>query len=499
MPGDRITDRQVTRYMTLRRTHTQEAAAAKVGISTRSGRRIEANPILPSQTPRRWWRSRSDPLAEVWESEIVPLLAANPGLLATTVLQYLQELHPGRFHGVLRTLLRRIRRWRALSGPAKEVFFPQAHAPGRMGLSDFTEAGELKVTVAGIPLEHRLYHFTFAFSGWEHAEVIEGGESFVALAHGLQNALWQAGGVPAEHRTDSLSAAFKNLQEEDDFTARYGELCRHYGMTPSRNNRGLAHENGTIEAANRHLKTALDQALMLRGHRDFDTLEAYRRFVRDLVARRNARLAKPFAIERAALRALPERRSADFIETEARVTRASAFTVRGILYSAPSRLIGHRLKIRLYHDRLDCYLGAGPVLTVPRGHPPPGKSRGRVIDYRHLLEGLKRKPQALKGLIFRDELFPGDAYRRAFEALEARLPARKACRLMVGLLELAAGQACEAELGAALTTLLEAGELPDLDQLRTRFRPRLAAPPAIEVPLPAIAAYDALLAAEPRL
>jgi hypothetical protein len=217
--------------------------------------------------------------------------------------------------------------------------------------------------------------------------VIVGGESFTALAHGLQNALWQAGGVPAEHRTDSLSAAFKNLQEQDDFTARYAELCRHYGMTPSRNNRGLAHENGSIEAANRHLKRALDQALMLRGHRDFDTLEAYGHFVRDVIARRNARLAKPFAVERAALRALPERRSADFVETEARVTRASAFTVRGVLYSAPSRLIGHRLKIRLYHDRLDCYLGASLVLSVPRGHPAPGKSRGRVIDYRHLLEG----------------------------------------------------------------------------------------------------------------
>ena len=498
MPGDRITDRQVTRYMTLRRTHTQEAAAAKIGISSRSGRRIEANPLLPSQKPRHRWRSRPDPLAEVWESEVVPLLVAHPGLLATTVLQHLQELHPGRFHGVLRTLQRRVRQWRALSGPAKEVFFPQAHAPGRMGLSDFTDAGELKVTIASIPLEHRLYHFVFAFSGWEHAEVIEGGESFVALAHGLQNALWQAGGVPAEHRTDSLSAAFKNLQEEDDFTARYGALCRHYGMTPSRNNCGLAHENGTIEAANRHLKTALDQALMLRGHRDFDTLEAYRRFVRDVVARRNARVAKPFAIEREALRALPERRSADFVETEARVTRASAFTVRGVLYTAPSRLIGHRLKIRLYHDRLDCYLGASLVLSVPRGHPPPGKSRGRMIDYRHLLEGLKRKPQALKGLIFRDELFPGDAYRRTWEALEARLPPRKACRLMVGLLELAAGQACEAELGSVLRAQLEAGELPDLDQLRTRFQPRLEAPPVIDVPLPAIAAYDALLTAGPR-
>lgn len=365
-----------------------------------------------------------------------------------------------------------------------------------MGLSDFTEAGELKVSVAGALLAHRLYHFTFAFSGWQHAEVIEGGESFVALAHGLQNALWQAGGVPAEHRTDSLSAAFKNLAEEDDFTSRYDALCRHYGMTASRNNRGLAHENGTIEAANRHLKTALDQALMLRGHRDFDTLEAYRRFVRDVVARRNARIAKPFALERQALRALPERRSADFVEAEARVTRASTFTVRGILYSAPSRLIGHRLKVRLYHDRLDCYLGASLALSVPRGHPPAGKSRGRVIDYRHLLDGLKRKPQAFKGVTFRDELFPSDAYRRTWEVLEARLPARQACRLMIGLLELAAGQACEGELGEVLETLMAAGKLPDLDELRSRFLPRSAAPPAIEVPLPAIAAYDALLGRE---
>ena len=165
MPGNRITDRQVTRYMTLRRTHLQEAAAVKAGISVRSARRVEAAPFLPSQKPRRWWRSRPDPLAEVWESEVVPLLAANPGLLATSVLQHLQERHPGRFHGVLRTLQRRIRLWRALSGPPKEVFFPQRHEPGRLGLSDFTEAGELAVTIARVPLVHRLYHFTLAFSG----------------------------------------------------------------------------------------------------------------------------------------------------------------------------------------------------------------------------------------------------------------------------------------------------------------------------------------------
>ena len=484
--------------MTLRRSHTQEVAAAKVGISTRTARRIEHGAVLPSRKPRRTWRTRPDPLVEVWASEVVPLLTAHPGMLATTVLQHLQDRHPGRFGvGVLRTLQRRIRHWRAVSGPPREVFFPQAHAPGRMALSDFTDAGELGVTVAGAPLAHRLYHFTLAFSGWEHAEVVEGGESFVALAHGLQNALWQAGGVPAEHRTDSLSAAFKNLQEEDDFTTRYGELCRHYGMTPTRNNRGLAHENGSVEAANRHLKTALDQALMLRGHRDFENLDAYRRFVRDVVARRNARLTKPFAVERAALRPLPERRAADFVETEARVTRASTFTVRGILYGAPSRLIGHRLKVRLHHDRLTCYLGASLVLSVPRGQAAPGKSRGRVIDYRHLIEGLRRKPQAFRGLAFRDALFPGEVYRRTREALDTRLPARRACRTMVGLLDLAARQACEAELATVLEALLARGELPELDALAARFEPRPQAPPSLDVPLPAIALYDALIGTEP--
>jgi hypothetical protein len=313
----------------------------------------------------------------------------------------------------------------------------------------------------------------------------------------LQNALWQAGGAPAEHRTDSLSAAFKNLQEEDDFTSRYGELCRHYGMTPTRNNRGMAHENGSVEVAHRHLKTALDQVLMLRGHRDFATLEGCRGFVREVVARRNARITRPFAAERAVLRPLPERRTADFVETEARVTRASTFTVRGILYSAPSRLIGHRLKIRLHHDRLDGYLGASLVLSVPRGHPAPGKSRGRVIDYRHLIEGLKRKPQAFKGLAFRDALFPGEVYRRTWEALEARLPVRRACRTMVGLLELAARQACEAELAAALEALLARGELPELEALVSRFEPRLQDPPSLDVPLLAVALYNALIGAEP--
>ena len=136
-----------------------------------------------------------------------------------------------------------------------------------MGLSDFTEMGDLAVTIAGTSLDHRLYHFRLAYSGFEHAHVILGGESYVALAEGLQNALWALGGAPLEHRSDSLSAAFRNLGQDtqDDLTRRYHELCAHYGMTPSRNNTGVAHENGSIESAHGHLKRVLEDALLLRA------------------------------------------------------------------------------------------------------------------------------------------------------------------------------------------------------------------------------------------
>ena len=494
MPGTRITDQQVSLYMNHRKHHSQTLAAAKAGISERSARRLEDAVTLPSQTLRRYWRSRTDPFAHVWDTEVVPLLKNAPTLMAITVLRKLQEDHPDHFSdGVLRTLQRHIRQWRALEGPPKEVFFPQTYAPGVRGLSDFTTMGELRITLAGVPFAHRLYHFVLAFSRWAHVEVIEGGESFEALAKGLQNALWQAGGAPQEHRTDSLSAAFKNLTDEADFTARYTALLAHYGMTGTRNNRGLSHENGSVESAHRYLKEALEQALLLRGHRDFEDRAAYEIFVREVVLRRNRRVAGAFRLEREQLQDLPTRRTTDFVEDEARVTRCGTFTVRTILYSAPSRLIGHRLKVRLYSDRLECYLSGALVLTLARGVPAPGLRRGRQLDYRHFIESLKRKPQAFKGLAFRDALFPRDAYRRMWEQLESKLTPRHACQTIVALLEMAARDGVEAVLAARLETLLAAGELPDIKQLREEFAPRTVELPQVIVELPAVSRYDALL------
>ena len=483
--------------MKIRKNKSQELAAAKAGISERSARRIESLATLPSQTPRRYWRSRADPFADVWDAEVVPLLKGAPKLMAVTLLRKLQDDHPERFSdGVLRTLQRHIRHWRALEGPAKEVFFPQDHAPGQRGLSDFTAMGELRITIASEPFAHILYHFVLAFSRWEHAEVVEGGESFEALSKGLQNALWQAGGSPQEHRSDSLSAAFKNLAQEEDFTARYTALLDHYGMAGTRNNRGLSHENGSVEASHRYLKEAIEQALLLRGHRDFEDRASYEGFVREAVMRRNRRNAAAFRIEREQLQDLPERRTTDFVEQEARVTRCSTFTVRGVLYSAPSRLIGHRLKVRLYSDRLECFLSGALVLTLARGRRSPINGRGRMIDYRHFVDALKRKPQAFKGLVFRDELFPREAYRRMWEQLECRLPQRQACQTIVALLEMAARDGVEGVLAERLQALLAAGELPDVKRLREEFAPRKVELPLITVEMPLARVYDALLPSE---
>jgi transposase InsO family protein len=481
--------------MKSRQTHAPTVAAAKAGFSTATAYRIEADPQLPSQKTRPRERRRPDPLAGVWEGEIVPMLEAAPGVRAIAIFEEISRRHPELAMGVRRTLERRVANWRALNGPSRDVIFRQEHPPGRMGLSDFTDMNGLGVTIAGVPLLHRLYHFRLAFSGFAHAHVVLGGESFVALAEGLQNALWALGGVPEQHRSDSLSAAFRNLDRNaaDDLTRRYDELCAHYGMTPTRNNPGVSHENGSIESAHGHLKKVLTDELLLRGSRDFEDLAAYRRFVDEVVGRRNARNRKSIEIERTALKPLPARRTTDYEEARVLVTSSGGFILKRVFYSVPSRLIGHRLNVHLYDDRLDCFLGSTQILTLRRGRQQQGSSRrAHVVDYRHVIHALRKKPMALLNLVYRDQLFPRQAYARAFEALLASEGDKHACRTMVGLLALAHDRACEAELADAIEAVLDAGELPQLDRLRERFKPDGAAIPDVAVVLTPLSAYDEL-------
>lgn len=493
MPGKKITDHQVHKYKQHRNQLSQMAAAAKAGISERSARRIEGSDTLPSQKPARDWRTRKDPLAAVWESEVVPLLRQDPLLNGVTLLEELQRRYPGQYGtGVLRTLQRRIRQWRAVYGAERDVFFAQEHPPGRLGLSDFTVADDLAVVIDGAAFPHRLYQFTLAHSGWRHAVLVTSGESFLALSTGLQAALWKLGGVPEEHRTDSLSAAFNNLAEEQELTRRYDDLCRHYGMRASRCNPGQSHENGAIESRHDSLKTALDQALRLRGTRRFDTQPEYERFVDTIVQRFNARVTKALAVERPMLRLLPARRTSEYEELPARVSKYAIFTVKGVQYSAPSQLIGHRVMVRLYPQQVECWMGGQCVLQVPRATTQGGQRHPRHIDYRHLVAALKRKPGAFARWVLRDAVFPRDVYRQTWECLSAQLPERDACKTMVGLLALAA-DGHEAQLADELEQLLEMGQLPDLRALTELVAPRRGELPEVAVQLPTLAGYDALL------
>lgn len=483
--------------MKFRQADIPPVAAAKASFSPSTAYRFEKDSRLPSQKKEVRGRRRPDPLADIFDAEVVPMLKAAPGLRSVAIFEEMLRRHPELGAGIRRTLERRIRSWRAIHGGEQEVIFRQVHEPGRAGLSDFTDMGDAGITIAGEPLDHRLYHFRLAYSGFEHAHVVLGGESFVALAEAMQNALWSLGGAPREHRTDSLSAAFRNLdrQAQDDLTRRYDALCTHYRMTPTRNNAGIAHENGSIEGPHGHLKRAIEDALLMRATSDFDDLAAYRHFIDEIVGRQNARHAKRIDIERAELQELPDRRSCDYEEVTVRVTSSGGFTLRKVFYTVPSRLVGHRLRVRLYDDRLDVFIGGTHLMTLPRGRAHPNGKHDQVVNYRHVIHSLRRKPMALLNLVYRDQLFPREAYRRTFDALLEQLPERQACRIMVDLLALAHDRGCEAELAALLAADLEAKRLPAMAVLRERFAPDPARVPNIVVRLTPLNAYEGLVGA----
>ncbi len=490
------TKQQVKVFMDERASgKSQVAAAAKADISERTGRRIERGGGRRGRKPRHW-RTRQDPFEAVWD-EVAERLATAPSLDALTLLEGLQERYPEAYPDhLLRTLQRRVKAWRAQHGPDKEVMFPQVHQPGQRALSDFTQLKDTVVTIGGVVLVHLLYHFRLAFSGWCHARVVLGGESFTALAEGLTESLEQLGGVPAEHRTDSLSAAYRNLgpAAQEDVTERYQALCRHYGIEASRNNRGRGHENGAIESPHGHLKRRIRQRLALRGSSDFDSIEAYQAFIDSVTAGINKRNAKRIRAEREHLAPLPFRPGVNYTEVVVRVTTSSTFTLRRVLYSVPARLINERLRIHLYDDRLIVHHGAVQLMTLKRLRPGPDGARVRSIDYRHVIGWLVRKPRALAGLAFRDELLPDANWRAIYQQLRRDQTLDEACKRVVGALKLACDQDRSGLIGTWWLAALEAGDNPTLIELQDRFRVTpLAVPVRQTVVQHTLASYDGLI------
>lgn len=493
LPGKRITQHQESLYMSKRqRGQSQETAAACAAISERSGRRIEKGerPSIPGE---RHWRTRADPLEAVWETELVPLLEREVQLTGLTLWEYLEDEYPGQFpYRVLRTLQRRVKHWKATQGPDKVVIFRQSVPAGQQALSDFSHPAT-PITIQGEVFTHLLYQFRFAYSGWRYVQIVLGGESYSALADGLQSALALAGGSPVEHRTDSLSAAFINRFEEQQLTQSYEALCAHYNVRATRNNRGVSHENGAIECAHGSFKRRLDQALKLRGNSDFATIKDYQAFLDKVTARLNQRCQSRFKDEQAALQALPGERFRDYSELSLKVTRSSTLEIKKVVYTVPSRLIGETVRVHVYHDRLALYIGHTLTGTLPRVYPKAGQERGRCIDYRHLIHSLSAKPQAFRFLQFRDDLLPTETYRTLWQHCDQQFDAKEACKWIVGILRMAMEHDCEERLGDELLAIVENNQpLPTLKALQARYLGQQPVPmiPARQQDL---ASYDRLL------
>jgi len=432
---------------------TQELAAAKAGMDTKTARKYLADGRLPSeQAPERTWRTRADPFDEVWE-EIRRRMDEHPGLEAKTLFEALQRERPGEFaDGQLRTLQRRIKRWRATEGPGREVFFAQKHVPGRLGQSDFTHMTELAVTIGGQSFPHLLYHFVLTYSNWEAATLCYS-ESFESLSDGLQNALWELGGIPLEHRTDRLSTAVNNMSDEKEFTSRYESLLRHYRLEGQKIQAGKANENGDVEQRHHRLKRAVDQALLLRGGRDFASIANYKEFLRLLLAQLNAGRRERLALEMQYLRALPQRRLDSAKKAKVKVDSGSIIYADRNAYSVNSRLIGEQVEARIYAETVEVWYADHKVEEMPRLR---GRGKHRV-DYRHVIDWLVRKPGAFENYRYREELFPTSRFRMAWDVLRELAPLR-ANKRYLEILQVAA-QDGEARVDDALRCLFEEGEI----------------------------------------
>ena len=468
---------------------TLATAAAKAGMDEKTARKYRNSGQLPSQMkPEHNWRTRKDPFEGVWE-EVQAWLEVNAGLEAKTLFEDLQRRFPGRYpDGQLRTLQRRVKAWRALEGPPKEVFFPQVHKPGELCESDFTRMGSLGVTIQGQPFDHMFYHFVLPYSNWETGTVCFS-ESFESLSEGLQNALWELGGVPGAHRTDRLSTAVHKTDHPETFTRRYSALLRYYGLEGRRIQAACPNENGDVEQRHYRFKKAVEQALILRGSSDFADREAYGLFLnkllRQLTAGRQERLGEELKV----LGRLPLRRLEASKRLRVKVGSGSTIRVNHNVYSVDSRLIRETVEVRLYAEHLEVWYGQRQIEKIPR---LLGASKHR-IQYRHIIDWLVRKPGAFENYRYREDLFPTHRFRMAYDELKRTSPCR-AAKEYLGILYLAARES-EAEVDHILQTLLDR-EMPlSAAVVKQQLRAAEQPPRVTEINIADVelASYDALL------
>ncbi|MBW1688163.1 MAG: IS21 family transposase [Deltaproteobacteria bacterium] len=484
------TDAQVRKLMEEMSKHGEVGRAAlRSGMDRKTARKYVAAGRLPSEMrPQpRWWRTRPDAFAADWAG-IAERLGAAPELEAWALFEDLLSRHPARYEpGQLRTFQRRVKQWRAQQGPDKEVFFPQAHRPGEAAQTDFTDAGELRITIAGEPFPHLLCHVVLPYSNWQWATTCQS-ESMLALRCGVQSAVFRLGRIPEFHQTDNSTAATHDLRTgKRGFNQEYVDLMKHLGMKPRTTAVGKKEQNGDVEAANGVLKRRLEQHLLLRGSRDFDSVEAWESWFQDVLEQANRLRQKRLREELAVMRPLSVERLREYKEVDVAVTSWSTIRVKHNTYSVPSRLLREWVRVRVHEDRLEVYHGGRHQLSVER---LLGRN-GHRINYRHVIGSLVRKPGAFERYRYREELFPTLTFRRTYDVLVESLTGWEADVEYLRVLHLAA-RTLESEVETALELLLTDKTLPLADHVRALVEPATPRVPELTVPTVDLSTYDGL-------
>jgi transposase InsO family protein len=487
-------DAQVRKLMEeLSKNGTLEVAAARAGMDPKTARKYRDAGKYPSEMKKpRNWRTREDPFEEDWP-ELAARLKDAPTLEAKTLLEELMARKPAKYEpGQLRTLQRRVRDWRAKHGPEKEVFFAQQHRPGEAMQTDFTSGVELGITIGGEPFDHLLCHPMLPYSNWEWATVCQS-ESMMAIKRGVQEAAFQLGKLPRHHQTDNSTAATHRLGNgKREFNDDYLALMRHLGMEPRTIEVGKKEQNGDVESMNGSLKRRLKQHLLVRGSRDFESVQAYEAWVQEVVTKANRLRCEKVEEELRVMRPLKVARLPEYTEEEALVTAWSTIRVKHNTYSVPSRLIGEQVRVRAYEDRLEVFHRGQAQLTVARLLGRGGHS----VNYRHVIWSLVRKPGAFERYRYREDLFPTVAFRRAYDSLHQQHPGRKADLEYLRILHLSASTV-EADVEAALLRLLgEDGGVVSADQVKAVVAPAQPAVPEVGMEKVDLSVYDSLLEGE---
>jgi hypothetical protein len=471
---------------------TQEQAAVKANIKSRKTvARYERLDKLPSELKEpRQYRTRADPFAEDWE-QVEQMLSEAPELEAKTLFAWLSEQSPGKYQeGQLRTLQRRVSDWRALN-QEKVAVLAQVHHPGEVLQSDGTWLNELEITIAGEAFDHILIHCVLPYSNWEWGAIAQS-ESLVAYQRALQKTFFKLGAVPCHHQTDNASAVTYQVRGQKgkrDYNPGYLALLNHFGLQPRRIHIGCPEQNGDVESSNGGLKRALHQHLLLRGSRDFATLDAYEQFIEKVMAQRNQGRQTRLTEEMAVMQPLTAQALPAYREVRVKVNRAGLIRMQNNSYSVPTSLIGHQVTVRIYEWHIEVYYRQKKVETMTR---LVGQKKCQ-INYRHLIDSLLRKPGGFRNYRYREFLFPSLVFRQAWEQLEQWYSPRKADLTYLRVLRLAARHS-ESEVVAALRLLLgNTTRWNELDVEQLVHPQMMAKTPMVAPPVINLSQYDRLL------